>query len=462
MNGVMTQEERRQRDVDLNRETVTTLEVEELVETELKRIAEIIERHPDEKLQTLVHLINKETLKYCHQTMDKKKATGIDGISKEEYSVNLEENLENLVLRMKRQAYKPQPVRRAFIPKDEKNLRPLGIPSYEDKLVQMAMSKIMNEIYETEFKDFSYGFRPNRSCHDALKALNMTLETKKVCYVVDADIKGFFDNVDHKWMIKFLEHRIGDPNFIRLVYRFLRAGIMEDGKYQESDKGTPQGGNMSPILANVYLHYVLDLWFDVAVKKGSRGEAYLTRYADDFVACFQYKEDAYTFYQALKERLGEFGLELSESKTRIIEFGRFAEENRDKRGDGKPETFDFLGFTHYCSKSVNGKYRVKRKTSRKKLKNKLRAAKTWLRKNMQMSVIHLIGKLNTKLIGHYRYYGITDNSKMLDNFRYRVIKMMFKVLNRRSQRKSYNKDKFEQLLKKYPIVKPKIYVNIYG
>ena len=438
------------------------MEVEELVETELKRIAEIIARHPDDKLQTLVHLINKETLKYCHQTMDKNKASGIDGISKEEYAENLEENLENLVLRMKRQAYKPQPVRRTYIPKDEKSVRPLGIPSYEDKLVQTAMSKILNEIYETEFKDFSYGFRPKRSCHDALKALSMTIESKKVSYVVDADIKGFFDNVDHKWMIEFLEHKIGDPNFIRLVYRFLRAGIMEDGKYLESDKGTPQGGNMSPILANVYLHYVLDLWFDVAVRKGSRGEAYLVRYADDFVACFQYKEDANNFYKALKERLKKFGLELSESKTRIIEFGRFAEDNRDKRGEGRTETFDFLGFTHYCSKSVNGKYRVKRKTSRKKLKIKLKAAKTWLRKNMHMPVIHLIGKLNTKLIGHYRYYGITDNIKMLSNFRYEVIKMMFKVLNRRSQRKSYNQEKFKELLEKYPISRPKIYVNIYG
>jgi len=363
---------------------------------------------------------------------------------------------------MKRQAYKPQPVRRAFIPKDEKSVRPLGIPSYEDKLVQSAMSKILNEIYETEFKDFSYGFRPKRSCHDALKALNMIIETKKVGYVVDADIKGFFDNVDHKWMIKFLEHKIGDPNFIRLVHRFLRAGIMEEGKYLESDKGTPQGGNMSPILANVYLHYVLDLWFDVVVQKRSRGEAYLVRYADDFVVCFQYKEDAYTFYQALKERLKEFGLELSESKTRIIEFGRFAEENRDKRGEGKPETFDFLGFTHYCSKSMNDKYRVKRKTSRKKLKNKLKAAKTWLRKNMHAPVVNLIGKINAKLIGHYRYYGITDNSKMLNNFRYEVIKMLSKVLNRRSQRKSYNQEKFEKLLEKYPVVKPKIYVNIYS
>ena len=432
------------------------------METELKRIAEIIARHPNDKLLTLVHLINKETLKYCHQAMDKNKAAGIDGIGKEEYAVKLEENLENLIQRMKRQAYKPQPVRRAFIPKDEKSVRPLGIPSYEDKLVQSTMSKILNEIYETEFKDFSYGFRPKRSCHDALKALNMTIETKKVGYVVDADIKGFFDPVDHKWMIKFLEHKIGDPNFIKLGYRFLKAGIMEEGKYLESDKGTPQGGNMSPILANVYLHYVLDLWFDVAVRKGSRGEAYLVRYADDFAACFQYKEDAHTFYQALKERLKEFGLELSESKTRIIEFGKFAEENRDKRGEGKPETFDFLGFTHYCSKSVNDKYRVKRKTSRKKYKSKLKVAKVWLKKNMHAPAVNLMAKLNTKLIGHYRYYGITDNSKMLNNFRYEVIKMLFKVLNRRSQRKSYNQEKFEKFLEKYPVVKPKIYVNIYS
>lgn len=395
--------------------------------------------------------------------MPANKATGVDRKTKEEYGKALDENIKNLTEKMKRQAYKPQPVRRVYIPKEGTDKkRPLGIPAYEDKLVQGVLNKILTAIYEQEFMDNSYGFRPGRSCHDALKALNTIITTKKVSYIVDADIKGFFDNVDHEWMMKFIEERIQDPNILRLIVRFLKAGAMEEGNKLETDKGTPQGGIISPTLANVYLHYVLDLWFEKKVKKESRGEAYIIRYADDFICCFQYKEDAENFYRKLEERLREFGLEVAKEKTKIIEFGRFAEETRERKGQGKPETFGFLGFTHYCNKSKKGYFKVKRKTSKKKFKEKLKKCKAWLKENMHESVVNLIKRLNKKLVGHYRYYGVTDNFEMINSFKYRVTKQLYWTLNRRSQRRDYSWSKLAQVLKKYPIAKPKIYVSVYN
>jgi RNA-directed DNA polymerase len=370
---------------------------------------------------------------------------------------------KNLVEKMKRQAYKPMPVKRVFIPKDGTNkLRPLGIPAYEDKLVQSVLNKILNAIYEQEFLDCSYGFRPGRSCHDALKTLDNVIGSKKVSYVVDADIKGFFDNVNHAWLMKFLGERIEDPNILRLISRFLKAEIMENGELLDSDLGTPQGGLISPTLGNLYLHYVLDLWFEKRIREESRGEAYIIRYCDDFICCFQYKEDAMNFYDKLIKRLGEFNLEVAEDKTKIIEFGRFAEENRENRGEGKPEAFYFLGFTHYCSKSRKGKFIINKKTSKKKFKAKLQKSKAWLKKNMHEPIGNIIKSLNAKLIGHFRYYGITGNSSMINSFKYRVTKQLFWVLNRRSQRRSYNWDKFLRMLKIYPIAKAKIYVNMYA
>ena len=433
------------------------------METELARIAELAGKTPKIKLQTLVHLINEKTLAMSHQRMPTKKSAGVDEVTKEEYGRNLEENVRDLVERMKRQAYKPQPVKRVYIPKDGTNKkRPLGLPAYEDKLVQSVLNEIFNAIYEQEFLDCSYGFRPKRSCHDALKALDRVIDTKKVNYIVDADIRGFFDNVDHQWTMKFLGERIEDPNILRLVSRFLKAGIMENDEKYDTDMGTPQGGIISPILGNVYLHYVLDLWFEKKIKKESRGEAYLIRYCDDFICCFQYKEDADNFYEKLIKRLKDFGLEMAEDKTKIIEFGRYAEENRAKRGEGKPETFDFLGFTHYCSKSKKGNFIVKRKTSKKKFKAKLRKSKEWLRINMHEPVESLIKRLNAKLVGHYRYYGITNNYEMINSFKFRVTRQLFWVLNRRSQKRSCNWVKFKRMMEIFPIAKPKIYVNMYA
>lgn len=430
--------------------------------TKLTRIAELAKQRPRVKLQTLTHAIDEESLKEAHSVLSANKAVGVDNVTKEEYGEKLQENITNLLARMKRQAYKPQPVKRVYIPKTDGKKRPLGIPAYEDKLVQKALNEILTVIYETEFLDCSYGFRPGRSCHDALKEVAKILESKKISYVVDADIKGFFDNVDHEWMMKFLQDRIQDSNLLRLIQRFLKAGIIEAGIEYETDIGTPQGGVISPTLANVYLHYVLDLWFVVKIKRESKGEAYLIRYADDFVCFFERQDDAEAFYGKLIERLGKFKLEIAEEKTKLIEFGRFAEERRKKRGKGKPETFDFLGFTHYCSKSKMGKFRVKRKTSRKKFKAKLKGFAEWLYYNMHTEIGDLIKQINAKLVGHFRYYGVTDNSNGIHAFGYRIRRKLFEVLNRRSQKKSLIWEGFAKLNKRFPLARARIYVDIYG
>ena len=295
------------------------------------------------KVQTIMHYVNRETLMDEHKNQETGKATGIDGVTKEQYSEHLDDNIEKLLARMKKFSYRPQAVRRTYIPKvGSDKLRPLGIPSYEDKLVQGVMRKVLDQIYEGKFYDTSYGFRTGKSCHQAVHAINQIVMTNKVNFVVDADIKGFFDNVDHHWLMKFLEHDIQDKNFLRYIVRFLKSGIMEDMRYHESDKGTPQGGLISPVLANVYLHYVLDMWFALAVKKHCKGEAYIVRYADDFVCFFQYENEAHSFYKALEERLAKFGLEIAKDKSQVMRFGRFAKQHSK---DGKAPSFDFLGFT---------------------------------------------------------------------------------------------------------------------
>lgn len=427
------------------------------METKLARIANIAKERPNERFTALIHLINKESLMECHGELMSGKAPGVDGVTKAEYGRDLERNVENLVARMKRQAYKPQPVRRVWIPKpgtDRK--RPLGIPAYEDKLVQMALAKILNAIYEVDFLDSSFGFRPNRSSHDALKILNYYIEEKNTNYIVDVDIKGFFDHVDHKWLMKFLEHRIADRNLLRLIVRFLKAGVMEAGIVQDTAQGTPQGGVISPVLANIYLHYVLDLWFEKVVRRKCRGQAYIVRYCDDFVCCFEYREEAEAFYGALKERLARFNLEVAGDKTKIIRFGRQARDNEET-----PDTFDFLGFTHYCSWGRKGQFRVKRRTSRKKFTSSIRRAKVWLRRNRHRPSKELMKLLGRKLTGYYQYYAITDNYERTKQLREEIQKLLYKWLNRRSQRPSFNWVQFGLFRKRYPLPQPKIKVNIY-
>lgn len=403
------------------------------------------------KPTSLIHLVNKETIKEQHRKQQKGKASGIDKVTKEEYDKDLDNNAENLISRMKKFSYKPLPVRRTYIPKLNGKLRPLGIPAYEDKLVQGVMANILNEVYECKFLESSYGFRPNRNCHQAIRAINQHIMINKVNYILDADIKGFFDNVKHEWLMKFLEHDIGDKNFLRYIKRFLISGYMEDMKLYKIDKGTPQGGLISPILANVYLHYVLDQWFEMCVKPKLKGEAYLIRYADDFLIMFQYEREATKVYESLIERFAKFGLEMEKDKTRIIPFGRYK---------GTKETFDFLGFMHYNGTTRTGKYTVGHKMSKKKKNTKQQAITKWIKENRHLNLLDLITKLNRKLTGMYAYYGINGMLEELYKLYYHTRFILYNAITRRSQRKM-KWNKFFIILKRIPIAKPKVYKDIW-
>ena len=403
-------------------------------------------------VQSLMQYINEETLKSKHQELKGNKATGIDKVTKGEYEINLDKNIRNLVVKMKQFSYKPKAVRRVYIPKPNGKQRPLGIPSYEDKIVQGVMADILTTIYEPIFLNCSYGFRPNRDCHKAIKELDRVLMRVNTNYIVEADIKGFFDNVNHEWLTKFLELTIKDKNFIRYIKRFLKAGIIEDLKYYESEKGTPQGGLISPILANVYLHYVLDQWFKVYVQAKSKGECHLVRYADDFVTCFENKEDAETYYQDLKERLAKFGLEIEESKTRIFPFGR----NTTTRN-----SFDFLGFNIYNATTRKGEYRVGYRTSKKKSKQKKQNIKEFIKNNRNVKPKYLVKALNRKLIGYYNYYGISYNYKWLSEIYQYTLGEMKRWLSRRSQRGYITWEKIKKIIEYSPLAKPRITYSLW-
>lgn len=435
----------------------------EMVATKLQRIAEKARRESGCRFTSLFHLMNVEMLRECFRQLRKDAAAGIDKVTKKEYGANLEKNLTALVEKLHRMSYIPLPVRRVYIPKPGSSKeRPLGIPALEDKLVQAGLARILSAIYEQDFIDDSYGFRPGRGCHDALRALSDEVEGGRIHYIVDVDIKGFFDNVDHEWLMKFLGHRIVDKRVLRYVKRFLKAGIMEEGAVSASDKGTPQGGIVSPILANIYLHYSLDLWFTRVFQKGCYGQSRMIRYADDFVVCFQREVDAIRFRHELDERLFRFGLEISPEKTKTIEFGSFAEAKAKKRG-GKAATFDFLGFTHYCSRSRNGRhFRMKRVTSHKKFTAKIRMFRDWLKASRTLPTDELMEKVASKLRGHFAYYGVTDNSRGISRFAYEIRCLLFKWLNRRGKRGCMNWEKFNLFLKKFPLPRPRIMVNLFS
>ncbi len=429
--------------------------------TKLERISQLSKENPDMVFTSVWHMINIDLLKECHREMDGKKAVGIDGVTKGEYEKNLEENLTNLVERLKNKSYKPKPARRVDIPKGKGKTRPLSIYCYEDKLIQEALRRVLEAVFEPHFYDEMMGFRPNKGCHTAIRHLNTMLEMRNTNWVLDADIKGFFDHLDHEWIIKFVESRIKDPNIIRLIKRYLKGGIIKDFAYEDTEEGSGQGSVCSPILANIYMHYILVWWFEECIVPKLKGYGGLVVYADDFVVCFQYKEEAELFYELLKKRMKIFGLEMEESKTRLIEFGRMAEQNRKARGERKPETFEFLGFTQYCSKSRRGWFRVKRKTSKKKFAKKCRELSQTMRAMRTWRLTDIFRKTNQILIGYYHYYGITDNGKSLQRMKRKVENLLFYWLNHRSQKRSYNWDGFLELLKAFPLAKPKIYVNIY-
>lgn len=377
---------------------------EEPVQTKLQRIALKASKDKHCQFTSLFHLMNEELLLDCFMQLKGSAASGIDNITKEAYARHLTGNLQNLLERLHKMAYRPQPVLRVYIPKPgSKQQRPLGIPALEDKLVQAGLVKILQAIYEQDFLEDSYGFRPQRNCHDALRALSESVESHPVHYLVEADIKGFFDHVDQEQLMDFLQHRLADKRILRTIKRFLKAGIQEDGKYKASERGTPQGGVISPLLANIYLHYTLDIWFEKRVKRNSQGYTRLIRYADDYVACFQFAEEAKQFMQDMEARLNQFHLEVAPEKTKLFEFGLYARSKAKTRGE-RAATFDFLGFTHYCSRSRDGKrFRMKRKTISKRMTAKLKAYKEWLKANRVLPTAEIMDKTAAKLLGHFAY-----------------------------------------------------------
>ncbi len=406
------------------------------VQRALERVRQAATRDRSLRFTTLLHHVySQDTLREAYFGLKRDAAPGVDGETWRRYGEELESNLEVLSERLKRGAYRAKPVRRTFIPKPDGRQRPLGVPALEDKIVQRATAEVLNAIYEVDFLGFSYGFRPGRNQHNALDALYTGILTKKVNWVLDADISGFFDAIDRSWLVKFIEHRVADRRVVRLIQKWLNAGVLEDGKRTRSEKGTVQGGSISPLLANIYLHYVFDLWVQQRRKKQASGDVIVVRWADDFIVGFQHRKEAEQFLDELRQRFARFGLELHADKTRLIEFGPFAAENRKRRGQGKPETFDFLGLTHICAKKrSNGRFTVLRQTMCKRLQAKLNELKVELRRRLH-DPVPVVGKwLRSVLVGHMRYYGVPMNGNALALFRYRLVWLWYRALRRRSQK----------------------------
>lgn len=417
---------------------------------ELDRIRCAAQRNRSEQFISLWHHVyDIGRLKRSFFKLKRKSAIGVDGKTWKEYCLNLKDNLENLSERLRRGAYRASSVKRAYIPKGDGKQRPIGIPALEDKIVQRSMVEVLNAIYEVDFLGFSYGFRSKRSQHDALDAVVEAIEGRKVNWVLDIDIRGFFDAIDHEWLIRFIEHRIKDERVIRHIKKWLNAGVMENGQWYKTEEGTPQGGSISPLLANIYLHYVFDLWANSWRNSKASGDIVMVRFADDIMLGFQYKHEAMRFQEELKSRFKKFNLEVNTEKTSLIEFGRYAAERRKERGDGKPETFDFLGFTHICSKSRMGKFTVLRKTSAKKMRNKLAELKKTMRKRMHWSIPELGKWLKSVIIGHCRYYGVPWNGKSLSHFRSEIVRMWCRALRRRSQKHRITWERMYRLAKKW-------------
>jgi len=398
-------------------------------------VRRVARERKQERFTALLHHLTVDLLRESYYALKRNAAPGVDGVRWSEYEDGLEGRLIDLHGRVHRGAYRTQPSRRVYIPKADGRERPLGIAALEDKIVQQAVVTILNQIYEVDFRGFSYGFRPGRSPHQALDALNVGLQRKRVNWVLDADIRGFFDNMNHEWTMKFVAHRVADNRVLRLIRKWLKAGVSEDGEWSETKVGTPQGAVVSPLLANVYLHYVFDLWAEVWREKVAQGDMIVVRYADDLVVGFEHRAEAERFLQEFQERLAKFGLEIHPEKTRLIEFGRFAQVNRQQRGTGKAETFTFLGFTHICGTNSKGHYVVWRRTAAKRMRAKLQSIKQELRRQMHEPVGVVGAWLKRVAEGYYRYHAVPGNSRVLDRFRERLCRLWWHALRHRSQRR---------------------------
>ncbi len=419
------------------------------VSRELDRVREAVRRHDGKKFTALLHHITPERLSQSYRKLKRNAARGVDGVSWEQYGESLEENIQTLCEQIHRGAYRAAPSRRTYIAKSDGSLRALGIATIEDKIVQGAVAEVLNAIYEEVFYGFCYGFRPKRGPHDALDALVMAIEHRKVNWIMDADIRGFFDAVDHVWMQKMIEHQIGDRRLVRLIMKWVKAGVMEEGKWIASEQGTPQGAVISPLLANIYLYHAFDQWAHAWRRRQARGEVIIVRYADDFVVGFEHREDAERFHEELRERLSKFALELHPEKTRIIEFGRYAAERRERGGKGKPETFTFLGFQHICTERRDGKYAVLRKTDRRRLTQKLHALKAELAKRRHEPIPKQGQWLAAVIRGFDQYHAVPGNLAALRTFRRALMRLWWQSLRRRSQRSRLNAARSKRLIDRW-------------
>ena len=422
----------------------------ERVSQGLEGVREAARRDQKQKFTALLHHVTVDLLRDSYSSLQRKAAPGVDGMKWQQYGEGREERLQNLHDRVHRGAYRAQPSRRTYIPKADGRQRPLGIAALEDKIVQQAVVTVLNQIYEEDFLGFSYGFRPGRGQHDALDALAVGLRRKKVNWVLDLDVRGFFDNVSHAWLVKFIEHRIADRRILRLIQKWLKAGVSVEGEWRETKIGTPQGAVASPLLANIYLHYVFDLWVSQWRRKWAQGDLIVVGYADDAVLGFEHRKEAEAFLEQLRERMQKFGLELHPEKTRLIEFGRFAEGNRKRRGEGKPDTFDFLGFTHICGKTRKGNwFTVRRQTVKKRLRSKLQAVRQELRKRWHDRIVETGEWLRLVVQGYFNYHAVPGNFVALQTFRREVVRAWLEALRRRSQRHRLPWGRFRPLVDRF-------------
>jgi RNA-directed DNA polymerase len=411
----------------------------------LDRVREAARQRKKERFTALLHHVNPDTLRTAFLALKRKAAPGVDGVTWDDYEADLEPRLADLLARIHRGAYRPQPARRTYIPKADGRRRPLAIAALEDKIVQGAVVMVLNAIYEEDFLGFSYGFRPGRGPHDALDALAVGIASRKVNWIVDADIRSFFDSVSQEWLVRFVEHRVGDKRIVRLIRKWLKAGVLEDGTVTVSDRGTGQGSVISPLLANIYLHYVHDLWAERWRRREATGDMIVVRYADDLVAGFEREADARRFLDAMRARFEEFALSLHPDKTRLIEFGRFAASNRERRGQGKPETFNFLGFTHICAKSRAGKFQIKRKSRRDRVWAKLKEVKAELQRRMHGPICEQGAWLKQVVTGFFNYHAVPTNMRAVAAFRHHVMDLWRRTLRRRGQKHRLNWERIGKL-----------------